>query len=318
MIDSHTKWAEAVVVPDKSAETTTSAFFRHWVCRFGVPRLIVSDQGASFTSRLFEGLARRLGVDKLTSSPYHPEGNAPVEAFHPRLSSFLRHVNQEEVPFPEALDAALFSYRATLHGTTQESPFYLTIGLDPSVGLESDWRQRQAPDGTTERLRLLQLTRAEVRNRVQQERERDLARKNLRSRTPLTFEAGQLVLLRTTTLVRKHPKASPKWTMPYRVIKVSQNERSATVRSLISGEKREVHLQDVVFVRPPVCPSQQDEWTEWLRKDPATRSLPPEDFEALAKGFREEMSSTSPTDERKRRAALPSKPIKKKTPRSLV
>ncbi|KAH0487624.1 MAG: hypothetical protein KVP17_001320 [Porospora cf. gigantea B] len=106
--------------------------------------------------------------------------------------------------------------------------------------------------------------------------------------------------------------------MPYRVIKVSQNERSASVRSLISGEKREVHLQDVVFVRPPVCPSQQDEWTEWLRKDPATRSLPPEDFEALAKGFREEMSSTSPSDERKRRAALTNKPIKKKTPHSLV
>ena len=241
-----------------------------------------------------------------------------VEAFHPRLSSFLRHVNQDEVPFPEALDSALFSYRATLHGTTQESPFYLTLGLDPSVGIENDWRQRKAPSETSERLRLLQLTRNEVRSRVQQERERDLARKNLRSRIPVTFQPGQLVLLRVTTLARKHPKASPKWTMPCRVIKTSQNERTATVRALLSGETREVHIQDVVFVRPPVCPSQHDEWQEWLRKDPATRSLPPADLEALAERFRSEVSTTTPASERKRHNEPPIKPIKKKTPRSLV
>ncbi|KAH0472438.1 MAG: hypothetical protein KVP17_002297, partial [Porospora cf. gigantea B] len=132
MVDSHTKWAEAVVVADKSAEVTSSAFFRHWVCRFGVPRLIISDRGAAFTSDLFESLARRLGIEQLASTPYHPEGNAVVETFHPRLSGFLRHVDQGRIPFPEALDSALFSYRATLHGTTQESPFYLTFGLDPS------------------------------------------------------------------------------------------------------------------------------------------------------------------------------------------
>ncbi|KAH0471442.1 MAG: uncharacterized protein KVP18_001230, partial [Porospora cf. gigantea A] len=152
MVDSHTKWAEAVVVADKSAEATSSAFFRHWVCRFGVPRLIISDRGAAFTSDLFESLARRLGIEQLASTPYHPEGNAVVETFHPRLSGFLRHVDQGRIPFPEALDSALFSYRATLHGTTQESPFYLTFGLDPSVGIHGDWRQRKAPDGASERL----------------------------------------------------------------------------------------------------------------------------------------------------------------------
>ncbi|KAH0471396.1 MAG: hypothetical protein KVP17_004122, partial [Porospora cf. gigantea B] len=188
MVDSHTKWAEAVIVADKSAEATSSAFFRSWVCRFGVPRVIISDRGAAFTSRLFEGLARHLGSKQLTSSPYHPEGNAIVEAFHPRLSSFLRQIDQEEIPFPEALDSALFSYRATLHGSTQESPFYLTFGLDPSVGIEGDWRQRRSPGGLKERFRLLQLTRSEVRSRVQKERERDLARKNLLTRVPATFQ----------------------------------------------------------------------------------------------------------------------------------
>ncbi|KAH0486034.1 MAG: uncharacterized protein KVP18_001592, partial [Porospora cf. gigantea A] len=201
---------------------------------------------------------------------------------------FLRHVDQGRIPFPEALDSALFSYRATLHGTTQESPFYLTFGLDPSVGIHGDWRQRKAPDGASERLHLLQLARAEVRSRVLKEREQDLARKNLRTRVPVTFRVGQLVLLRASPSSRKRAKASPKWTMPCRVLKVSRNERAATVRPLLSREPKEVHIQDVVFVFPPVCESQQNEWEDWLQRDPSTRSLLREDYEALAKRFRTE------------------------------
>ncbi|KAH0487797.1 MAG: hypothetical protein KVP17_005320, partial [Porospora cf. gigantea B] len=183
MIDSHTKWAEAQVVADKSAETTMRVFYGEWICRYGAPRVIVSDQGAAFTSRLFELMATRLGVKLLHSTPYHPEGNAPVEALHPRLSTFLKHVTEEDLPFEEALDAALFSYRCTLHGTTSESPFFLCFGVDPSVGIEHDWRHSRCPASLSERLRLLQETRLEVQEKAQRLRDRELARRNVNQRT---------------------------------------------------------------------------------------------------------------------------------------
>ncbi|KAH0489038.1 MAG: hypothetical protein KVP17_001614 [Porospora cf. gigantea B] len=314
MIDSHTKWAEAHVVADKSAETTMQVFYGEWVCRYGAPRVIVSDRGAAFTSRLFELMASRLGTELLHSTPYHPEGNAPVESLHPRLSTYLRKLTEKDLPFEEALDAALFSYRCTLHGTTGESPYYLCFGIDPSIGLDQDWRHSRNPPGLSERLRLLQETRLEVQGRAQRQRDRALAQRNVGRRTPTVFRPGQLVLLRTTPLARGHPKSTTKWTMPCRVIAVSKNERSATVKSLLSRELREVHIQDITFVEPPLCQIQRDEWRDWLRADPFTQGMDPKALSALEERFIKEVASTTSRDPRKRPSATTSPPAKRPTP----
>ncbi|KAH0476614.1 MAG: hypothetical protein KVP17_003880, partial [Porospora cf. gigantea B] len=258
MVDSHTRWAEAVVVPDRSTETTASVFFRHWVCRFGAPCLVMSSKEAAFTGRSFESLVKQLGAELRFSPP------AETEDLRSRLSNFLRYVNQEEISLQEALDAGLFSYRTSLHGTIRESPHYLTYGLDPSLGPVVAEPRDGLPTETTERLQLLRLARMEIRNRAIQEPERDLARKSLSSPPPDTFQTGQLVLLRTTTSDPKHPKASPRGLTPCRVVSVSRDGRMASARSLLSGDQREVRLPDVVFIRPFTGSVHQDGRTGWL------------------------------------------------------
>ncbi|GFU84673.1 retrovirus-related Pol polyprotein from transposon opus [Trichonephila clavipes] len=43
-IDRFSCWMEAVPLPDCKAETASKAFYEHWVCRFGVPGKIITDQ----------------------------------------------------------------------------------------------------------------------------------------------------------------------------------------------------------------------------------------------------------------------------------
>ncbi|GFT01286.1 hypothetical protein TNCV_1078801 [Trichonephila clavipes] len=43
--------------PDCKTETASKAFYEHWVCRFGVPGKIITDQGRQFESQLFRSLA---------------------------------------------------------------------------------------------------------------------------------------------------------------------------------------------------------------------------------------------------------------------
>lgn len=43
MIDSLSKWAEAVVVPDKTRYAVISALFKEWIYRYGVLEVLVSD-----------------------------------------------------------------------------------------------------------------------------------------------------------------------------------------------------------------------------------------------------------------------------------
>ena len=54
------------------AEGTARLFFDHWVCKFGMPRKIISDQDPRFSSMFWTGLMSLLGCKVAMSSAYHP------------------------------------------------------------------------------------------------------------------------------------------------------------------------------------------------------------------------------------------------------
>eukprot|EP00914_Ancora_sagittata_P026537 GHVO01052232.1.p1 GENE.GHVO01052232.1~~GHVO01052232.1.p1 ORF type:complete len:166 (+),score=16.33 GHVO01052232.1:409-906(+) len=77
MIDQATKWAEATPLSSK----------RHCVDVIEYLDLsLMTDQGANFTSHLMMKLCNDLGITKLTTCPYHPQGNSTVESFHRNLN----------------------------------------------------------------------------------------------------------------------------------------------------------------------------------------------------------------------------------------
>ncbi|MDP4419464.1 integrase catalytic domain-containing protein, partial [Escherichia coli] len=43
--DAFTKYVELVAIENKEADTVTEAIFNHWICRFGIPAELVTDQG---------------------------------------------------------------------------------------------------------------------------------------------------------------------------------------------------------------------------------------------------------------------------------
>ena len=51
---SFTKWAEAYAIPIQRASTSAKVLVKNWICRFGVPYSMHSDQGRNFESTLFQ------------------------------------------------------------------------------------------------------------------------------------------------------------------------------------------------------------------------------------------------------------------------
>ena len=67
--DGFTRFTWLVATKDCTAETAASIFRDRWVCVFGMPLVMQSDQGTHYTSIVFEQTCRDLGIEHLLGSP---------------------------------------------------------------------------------------------------------------------------------------------------------------------------------------------------------------------------------------------------------
>ena len=81
-----------ILVPSSNhtANTGSEALLRHVVPYFSMPRRLLSDRDREFVGEMWGKLLRSLGVQRVLTSPYHPEGNAINERRHRRLNNMLR------------------------------------------------------------------------------------------------------------------------------------------------------------------------------------------------------------------------------------
>ena len=135
--DYFTKWVEAYPMPSQEATTVAELLVREFVCRFGVPLLIRSDQGRNFESQLFSEMCRLLGIRKTRTIPYHPQSDGMVERFNwtleAQLSKFADH-NQKD--WDEHIPFLLMAYHSATHDTTSCSPARMMLGRELKMPMD--------------------------------------------------------------------------------------------------------------------------------------------------------------------------------------
>ena len=236
VIDAHSKWIEVLPM----SITTSSAVIeelRVLFAQFGIPQVIVSDNGSSFVSEEFKLFLKRNGIKQLTSSPYHPASNGLAERAVKTFKSGLKKMKDGSVS--DKLSRFLFAYRNTPQTTTGVSPAELLLGH----------RLRS-------RLDLLKPDlQASVLDKQQQQKEQHDRRSKKRE-------------FRPKDLVFKNFRSGPKWLAG--VIKKRTGPVSYLVR--VSGFLWRRH-QDHVRVRHVVTEDSGPEtWSDNLTTTPTTPS----------------------------------------------
>ena len=64
IIDLLTGWPEAIPILNKSADTITKAFIRHYLPRHMCPQFILSDNGTKFKNQVSDKVTKDLGIEK--------------------------------------------------------------------------------------------------------------------------------------------------------------------------------------------------------------------------------------------------------------
>ena len=135
--DLFTKWVEAFPLKDTTATTLATIMLNEVVCRYGVPSVLHSDQGANLCSSVVYSLCELLGIATTKTSAYHPEGNGQVERFNRTLESILaKTVDTNQDDWDSQLPKALFSYRTAVHESTGFTPFHLTFARSPQLPVD--------------------------------------------------------------------------------------------------------------------------------------------------------------------------------------
>lgn len=128
--DYATRYPEAVALKTIDAETIAEELVKIFA-RVGIPREILTDQGANFTSNLLAEMYRLLHVKALRTTPYHPQTDGLVERFNQTLKEMLRKTADEEgKDWDRLLPYVLFAYREVPQESTGFSPFELLYGRE--------------------------------------------------------------------------------------------------------------------------------------------------------------------------------------------
>ncbi|KAK3542197.1 hypothetical protein QTP86_017593 [Hemibagrus guttatus] len=181
VIDVHSKWIEVLPTKLTTAEKTAN-LLRNLFASYGLPKVLVSDNGPQFTAPEFEKFLKENGVRHVLSPPYHPASNGAAErAVQTFKKASIRLQSQSTSP-NQQLARFLFTYRNIPHTVTERTPAELFLKRQPRT-----------------RLSLIKPNVSDVvsKHQIQQQKAHDKKSKSLR-----TFSLGERVLVRDF----RHPK----------------------------------------------------------------------------------------------------------------
>lgn len=128
IICTNTRYPEAIPLRSLKAKIVVRELVT-FCTTFGLPKVIQSDQGSDFMSKVFHQVLEVLSVKHQVSSVYHPESQGALEHFHQTLKSMLRTYCLEDGPeWDEGVPLLLFAICETVQESLVFSPAELVFG----------------------------------------------------------------------------------------------------------------------------------------------------------------------------------------------
>ena len=129
VIDHFTRYVQAFMTKNHTARTMARVLYNNYFSIFGFPQRLMSDQGKEFCGKVIVAMCSLLGVEKIRTTPYHPQTNGSAERVHQTLQHMIGKLDPEKrKKWPAHIGSIIIAYNSTRSLVTGYSPYYLMFG----------------------------------------------------------------------------------------------------------------------------------------------------------------------------------------------
>ncbi|KAL0399747.1 UNVERIFIED_CONTAM: hypothetical protein Sradi_2318000 [Sesamum radiatum] len=136
-VDYFSKWVEAEPLSKISEKEIIKFVWRNIICRFGIPRAFVTDNGTQFQGKEFKRWCLELKIKQYFTSVGTPQSNGQTEVTNRTILQHLKaRLDEAKGNWVDELPGVLWAYRTTARKSTGESPFNLIYGTEAIIPAE--------------------------------------------------------------------------------------------------------------------------------------------------------------------------------------
>jgi len=265
--DLLTKHSLAIPLKHAGAIDVADAFVNEFICTYGAPKALLTDQGTHFLNSLMKNIAKKFRIAQYKTTAYRPQANGSIERSHHVLWEYLRQVVDNKKDWDRYLKLACFSYNTSVHEGTQYTPHELVFGKTARVPTSEIPPEDLSNESYTEYITILYNKLSDVQNAARNNLQRAKKRSKIyydKRINPHSFKVNDDVYL----LKEPTHKLGDQYTGPYKILEITDNHN---VRLRISDRSSKVVHMDKL--RPSPTSRQEEDYNTGHRRRPPAEQL---------------------------------------------
>ncbi|UYV74125.1 K02A2.6-like [Cordylochernes scorpioides] len=256
--DYYSRHVETAALPRGTATEIADFFLKRIVLRHGAPKILISDRGSSFLSKLLTQVLKICNTIHKKTTSYHPQTNGQTERMNRTLTDMISmYIDEKHQNWDVILPFVTFAYNSSVQETTGYSPYFLIHGREPLTFLDStfDWPEVPPKSGDFDDYISNLLTIVEESKKISMAR--TMARQDKskqvydKHRREVNFSPDDLVLIWTPIRkVGRADKLQKNYIGPFKIIRKT-SPVNYEVKEVTGRGKKIVHVSRMKLYRTP-------------------------------------------------------------------
>ncbi|KAL2248155.1 UNVERIFIED_CONTAM: hypothetical protein Sindi_2667800 [Sesamum indicum] len=135
-VEYFSKWVEAEAMAKISEKEVINFIWKNIICRFGIPRILIPDNGTQFQGRKITEWCKELKIAQHFMAVANPQANGQTEVTNRTILQHLKTRLENKGSWVDELPVVLWACRTTSRTAMGETPFCLVYGTEAIIPAE--------------------------------------------------------------------------------------------------------------------------------------------------------------------------------------